>query len=486
MRAPAHADEQSARKTDARYFERLNELLQGDLDFHGQPTGNATHGFHAFPAKFPPQLARLFIDELTAPSEVVLDPMMGSGTAVVEAYLAERQARGFDIDPLACLQTRVKTSPLHPTGTLRQGFAALERAKSLLACDSQGLERRLATRFGARTRDFVDYWFARETQLELQALLEAIEREPCADTRSFLLLAFSAIIITKSGGVSLALDLAHTRPHRAKRVYGPGGEMLLDDMSESISSQRARFLTRKLRSPIDEFRRRLEQNVQGLKELPEARQRPVVREADAQALPLEDNCIDLIVTSPPYASNAIDYMRSHKFALAWMGHAIESLGLLRSSYIGSEATAGFAFENLPPDTQETVSRLAGLDAKKSAVLHRYYSEMTRVLREMFRVLRPGKAAILVVGSSVMRGMDTRTQYCLAEIGRSLGFEVPPIALRRLDRNRRMMPASSRRVLNSPIQRRMHEEYVIGFYKAGADEWPVDIGRTPSRLAQGMM
>ncbi|MDE0609026.1 MAG: DNA methyltransferase [Anaerolineaceae bacterium] len=469
MRAPAHADEHSVRKTDTEYLDRLTDLLKGDLNFHKLPTGDATHGFHAFPAKFPPQLARLFIDELTAPSKVVLDPMMGSGTTIIEAFLAERQAKGFDIDPLACLQTRVKTLPLHPAETLQQGFAVLNRAKRLLARDSEGLEQRLAARFGDKTRDFVDYWFAKETQIELQALLEEIEEVSCPDTRAFLLLAFSAIIITKSGGVSLALDLAHTRPHRAKLVYGPSGKILLDEISDSISSQRARFLTKKLRSPIEEFQRRLEQNVQGLRDLPNSNQGPIVGEGDAQRLPLENNCIDLIVTSPPYASNAIDYMRSHKFALSWMGHPIEDLGVLRSTYIGSDATAGFAFEDLPSNTQKIVSGLAVKDPKKSTVLHRYYSEMTRVLREMFRVLRPGKAAILVVGSSVMRGMDTETQYCLGEIGRSMGFVVPPFGVRELDRNRRMMPVGSKKNLESQIQKRMHEEYVIGFYKEASGE-----------------
>jgi len=59
---------------------------------------------------------------------------------------------------------------------------------------------------------------------------------------------------------------------------------------------------------------------------------------------------------------------------------------------------------------------AGLDPKKGNVLHRYYSKMTHTLREAFRVLKPGKAAIFVVGSSVMRGIDTQTDTCLAEIG----------------------------------------------------------------------
>ena len=90
--------------------------------------------------------------------------------------------------------------------------------------------------------------------------------------------------------------------------------------------------------------------------------------------------------------------------------------------------------------------------------------MTRILRQIYRILKPGKAAILVVGTSTMRGIDTETDLCLAEIGTSAGFQVPKIGLRKLDRDRRMMPASAALDLGSQIQRRMHQEYVIGFYK----------------------
>ncbi len=466
MRARDQADEQTALHAGDPCQARLTALLHADLDFHQQPTGMATHGLHAFPARFPPQLARRFIEGLTAPSEVVLDPMAGSGTTVVEACLTGRQALGFDIDPLACLQTRVKTTPLPPDETLRQGHALLSRARTALTADPAGLTQRLSGRFAPGTRRFVDYWFAPATQLELQALLEQIEALPGADTRAFLLLAFTATIITKSGGVSLAFDLAHTRPHRAKRVYDAAGNLILDD-SASIPERRARFLTKTLKSPLDEFRRRLASNVQALSSLPPALPPPRVEAGDAQRLPLAADSVDLIFTSPPYASNAIDYMRSHKFALVWLGHAIEMLGKQRATYIGAESTAGFAFESLPPFTQALVARLAQRDRRKARALHRYYSEMTRVLREMYRVLRPDRAAIVVVGSSVMRGMDTQTQHCLAEIGQSLGLDVPHIGLRRLDRNRRMLPVSANGGRQSQIQRRMHQEHVIGFHKPAA-------------------
>ena len=150
-------------------------------------------------------------------------------------------------------------------------------------------------------------------------------------------------------------------------------------------------------------------------------------------------------------------------------HSIQQLTQKRAEYIGGETTHGFAFESMPPAVTRVVDDIAERDEKKAQVLYRYYSEMTRVLQQMYRVLKPGKAAIVVVGSSVMRGRDTETHECLADIGRTLGFEVPKIGVRQLDRDRRMMPSGHSLDLESQIQQRMHEEYVIGFYKP---EYPI--------------
>jgi hypothetical protein len=80
--------------------ERLTILLEGELNFHGENSGYASHDLHAFAAKFPPQLPRTFIRGLTSPGDVVLDPMMGSGTVIAEALLEGRRGIGLDIGPL--------------------------------------------------------------------------------------------------------------------------------------------------------------------------------------------------------------------------------------------------------------------------------------------------------------------------------------------------------------------------------------------------
>ena len=90
--------------------------------------------------------------------------------------------------------------------------------------------------------------------------------------------------------------------------------------------------------------------------------------------------------------------------------------------------------------------------------------MTAVFTEMNRVLHRQAAAILVVGSSMMRGIDVETHTCLAAIAAQVGFDVVGVVPRRLDRDRRMMPARFGRQSGSMIEQRMHEEYVLGLLK----------------------
>lgn len=451
------------------YQEKLVRLLTSNLDFRNEDTGYASHDLHSFPAKYPPQLPATFINGLTDPGDLVLDPMVGSGTTIVEAVRLQRKAVGFDIDPLARLITQVKSTFVEADTLLEAGQEVVKAAQHANATQGEALKELLQQRWDEPTKRFVDYWFSLQVQQELLSLILEIDRIPDDKIRSFLQLVLSACIITKTGGVSMAFDLAHTRPHRAKVVYAQSGKLLVGEDLADSDDARVQFLTKNLKSPISEFARKLRQNVSSIQDLNADWEEPTISEGNAQQLPVPDSVVDLIVTSPPYASNAIDYMRAHKFSLVWLGHSIDDLSITRSGYIGGESTQIFDFEDLSEYTKTVISTLAAIDPKKGRVLHRYYSEMQRVLAEMYRVLRPGKASIVVVASSIMRGRDTETDRCLAEIGEAIGFEVPAIGVRHIDRNKRMMPAGKKIDLDSQIQQRMHEEYVIGFYKPSRSE-----------------
>lgn len=414
--------------------QQLAALLQGDLNFRGENGNYASHQLHAFAAKFPPQLPRVFIRGLSSPGDIVLDPMMGSGTTLVEAMLAGRRGIGLDIDPLALRLCQAKTVPLQLAGLRNVAQEVVAQALSLAR--KEAVEQHLAQRFDTRTKAFVDYWFLPRTQHELMALVLAIESVADPSVRRFFELVFSATIITKSGGVTKARDLAHSRPHLDR---------------DKIP-----------RNAIEQFSLRLQKSLASMTELPRGSGSTPLY-ANATAMPLANGVVDLIVTSPPYA-NAIDYMRAHKFSLVWLGRSVGELSELRSTYIGSERLKDAHLASLPERPEHVISQLAHLDGSKSRILRKYFTEMKAVFTEMNRVLHRQAAAILVVGSSMMRGIDVETHTCLAAIAAQVGFDVVGVVPRRLDRDRRMMPARFGRQSGSMIEQRMHEEYVIGLLK----------------------
>lgn len=449
---------------DSEAIKKLTCLLTHDLDFHSETSAYASHNFHSFPAKFPPQLPRKFILELTEHGDVVVDPMMGSGTTVLEAFLSGRRSIGFDIDPLALLISEVKVTPLNITLAEQTAQKIVEQAKKALNDKSDKLAKTLARRWDEQTKAFIDYWFSHDTQKELIALRNEIEKIDNTFLKNFFDIVFSAIIITKSGGVSFALDLAHTRPHRAKTIISENGSIILQEPSAKISTDRMKILRKIQRSAIEEFEKRCRQNLNGIMHSLPDRFCPRISLGDAKHIPLENSSVDLVVTSPPYAANAIDYMRAHKFSLVWMGYSLNQLKNKRKEYIGGESLDGIELEKTKGRPDSVISQLVMLDRKKAGAVYRFFTEMNAMLHEMFRVLRPGRCAIVVVGSSLIRGIDIETHNCLTDMGRNIGFIIPQIGVRQLDRNRRMLPAGINTNKNCQIQQRIHEEYVIGFYK----------------------
>ncbi len=450
-RAPAPASRQ----------ERLRRALAADLGFHGSPANERSHAWHPFPAKFPPRLPRFFIEELSAPGETVLDPMCGSGTTLVEAVALGRNAIGCDIDPLARMIAATKLMSVDGAVATSVGAELLTLAARRLREDRPGLKRSLRNRFTAKTRAFVDYWFRPQQQLELMALVEIIESLPDPGTRRFFQVALSSTIIAKSGGVSLARDLAHTRPHRVPDKTPKSAFREFEQRLSRITRTAGHSGPLLVREPVAALGSGVRRTVERPSGNPFSRARSEVRAARAEGTGLDDGSVDLVVTSPPYANNAIDYLRAHKFSLVWMGMEIESLTDLRRQYIGHDALPKSGDDSFPERCERSLRRLATVDSRKSSVLRRYFREMKAVLREMHRVSRTEGAVIIVVGTSVLRGVDVETPQCLAALAQEVGFDLAGIGVRRLDRDRRMMPARWNRTAGSRIEQRMHEERVIG-------------------------
>ncbi len=207
----------------------------------------------------------------------------------------------------------------------------------------------------------------------------------------------------------MARDLAHSRPHLDK--------------------------SKKPKKPLEQYNQRLKKSIKSLDELGRGTGSVSIQKGDARQLALANDSVDLVVTSPPYA-NAIDYMRAHKFSLVWLGASVSDLSVLRSTYIGSEKVARSIYAPLPPRLETVLGELTQKDAGKAGVLRKYFVEMQEAIREMYRVLKPNASAVIVIGSSTMRGMDVQTHACLADLSAAAGFDVVGVMPRQLNETKK--------------------------------------------------
>ena len=409
---------------------------------------------HPFPARMPPDLVAGILQRAEGGGRClrVVDPMAGSGTVLAVARGRGHGAAGRDTDPLAVLIAGVWTTPVDRGAVLRRAAAVLGEAKA----DYRASRADDAYPHGSddETRRFAGYWFDPEARKQLASLASSIRRVRDGPVTRALWCAFSRLIITKQAGASLAMDLAHSRPHRA---YGRAPALPFAGFA---------FAARRVAEGCIEASRESTDDDGGA-----AGREADVRLGDARSLDLGDGSADMVITSPPYL-NAIDYMRCSKFSLVWMGHTVGELRRIRSGAIGSEAGL-YDFE-AGEEIDDTLSRAVGLDGRavlgrrKTGILARYASDMFRVLDEIARVLKQGGTAAFVVGENVTRGVSVRTPEIIREASSHAGLSVRSVKYRDIPAASRCLPPppmATRGGGGAAIAMRMRREAIVVAVKA---------------------
>ena len=419
-----------------------------DLDFAGHDTLYATHGLHAYAAKCPPQLAKFAILHYSQPGQLVLDPMAGSGTTLVEARLLGRSAIGFDLDPLACLIARVKSSDLDAQDIDDHAQAVITQVN----CDLEELRSErvsAAVRERSTPPDFPrrDYWFSPQVSKALALLSFHIGKSTMPEkVRDFLWVAFSSVILSKVS-VANARDIIHSRHHHFEHSVPP----------DVVS----RFQTR-----VKIMRKQIA-NFQGLcSQVPASTVE--IHQGDARQLTLPNDSIDLVVTSPPYAT-ALDYSRAHFLAVAWMqpvfNLSMEQYMALAPGYIGSERGHVDRIFKLDaqleplPTAQSALGSLKERDLRQAHLIQRYFKDMYAALGEMSRVLRPNGHVFIVVCPSHVRQVQIPTHTVFTEMGQALGLRSVAEYQRTINGNRRVLP-----YMREAFGDRMSTEYVLVYQK----------------------
>jgi len=304
-------------RAEAEEVPTIQRLIEG-LDGRRKQSTYATHGLHRYKGKFYPQLAKalLNLSDLPPSGALVLDPFGGSGTVMLEAALAGHDAVSIDCSPLAASVAHAKTDVLH--------VAPLEltRAQQRLSHDLAGVSTEHVdwSQFEPSTHEELTSWFAAPVLAKLAVLLGAVRN--LKDDR---LVAFYEALVS-----DLVREVSHQDPRdlRIRRRKEPLTDApVFEAFNRRADAAVAKILRAHESLPDLQSRLGVARSVLG-------------NSADAATLDVLDRPVDVVVSSPPYAT-ALPYIDTDRLSLAAVyGYDKKRRAELEKRLIGSRETHG--------------------------------------------------------------------------------------------------------------------------------------------------
>lgn len=374
-----------------------------------------SHLIHSYPAKLLHHIPYFFLqtDFFCPKGGVVLDPFCGTGTVLLEANLSGRNAKGADANPLAVLISQVKTTYIEKERLLKTKDRILSSAKRL------DIDNYFET-------TPISYWFSTTTIVQLRRLECAIKRIKNDQQKKFFLTCFSSLVRKVSFADPSISVPVRLNPER------------FVNHKDRMDSTLFKIKTLENVDVYDKFENICELNISRIETLRNIFDNGVKSEVisnDARNLTatigsktkLEDESIDLILTSPPYAG-AQKYIRSSWLNLFWLGSKqsqeikqLNKKNIGRENYSKKEITRVETCIKAADDILETLYNEG--KTERAFIVGNYLNEMKVAIDESIRVLKLGGYMVLVIGNNTVCGRPFDTQDYLTTYIVSKGLKL---------------------------------------------------------------
>lgn len=376
----------------------------------------ATHLIHTYPAKLLMHIPYFFLNNnlFSKPGDIVLDPFCGSGTVLLEAVLSSRQSIGVDANPLARLISEVKAS-----------YYDIELLRGI----SSDLRSSIRSNTFAQVPDVVnvDYWFLPHIKKQLASILHSINKICCEKYRRFFLVCFSNSI--------KKLSLSDPRvsvPVKLKISQYKEGHPLRSKTESALQMLNVVNAIEKFFEIVTcNIERCGKFNALNTTKLPsvvigsDAKKLQYEYDAEKKGLILEDNTVDIIITSPPYAG-AQKYIRASSLNLGWLELAKgRELRELEDLNIGREHYRKEQYRSLLKtgvvEADQLLEKIHKINPLRAHIAACYLTEMRAAFSEAARVLKPGGYMVLVAANNQICGNEFKTQEYLQSIVEDFGL-----------------------------------------------------------------
>jgi len=385
------------------------QALEGvDWAFTNDKTSVFTHDIHPYPAKFIPQIPEHLIRALSKEGDVVLDPFSGSCTTATEASRLGRNSISIDANPLSAVIGHAKTAKLKKSDAreldglsshVLSYISTIKNIKYLRSSSSSKTIKIILEKYSEHIPEIPneEKWFKVYVKAELAIIKGLISEMKSKSSIHIANVALSRIVIKVSNQDS------ETRYTAVKNNILPS-----ETLSTYINS--LEYVIKKVKLAMDEFKYSNSDFLLG--------------DSRSKMLDLNENSVDLIVTSPPYA-NATDYHLYHRFRMFWLGFDPREMGKIE---IGSHLK----------------------HQRNNSGYEEYEHDMFKTLEGMYRVLKPGKYAALVVGDSIFKEKVYKTHKIIVKNGIKIGFEHVKTIDRPLHETKRSFVKPGRRLRQEQI------------------------------------
>jgi len=400
-------------------------------DFSAVKTKQYTHCFHSYPAMMIPQVAGRILDEFGRNATLLFDPYCGTGTSLVEANLRGVNAIGTDINPLARLIAKVKTTII----SLELLDLYLKDFNEFVFSVRMG-EKKVKPKIP--TFKNIDYWFKKETQYWLAVIKEYIEKIDNRDIQDFFKVAFSETVrevsLTKNSEFKL-----YRMSHKQIEKFNPD---VLSIMIKKLIQNRngmAEYISLKKNNAIS--------RIYGFN---------TVYQIPKNILPFQS--VDIVVTSPPYGDSrtTVAYGQFSRLSNQWLG--FEEINEVDKKSMGGVRKKKFKKFDFEP-LDNTLSQIAKIDKKRAYDVVSFYIDYENSIRNVSKVVKKRGIVAYVVGNRRVKGIEIPNDEITREFFERNGFIHIQTIIREIP-NKRMPKRNSPTNMAGNTDTTINCEYIV--------------------------
>lgn len=390
-----------------------------------------------FSAQFVEDAIDSYLPRKNRSHQRVLDPFAGVGTTLVEALKAGRPAIGYEINAFAALAAHAKVNCIDVTP---EAFGAeVDAFRSAMACFESEVDQRWAeggqeaivdilyTLREAGPRDFRSRIPFFSPPIEAKFLYALVETASLENLHRTL---FRAAL----GATMISFSNYSYEPSLSSR---PGaGKALIENASVALP------VCQRLNAMVEDMG--WAQANYGARWRPRERQVVLGSYFDSK---LRKGSVSLLVTSPPYMNN-YHYVRNTRPQLHWLGlirgreelrtYEQESFGKFWQT-VRQDRAIDLDFDF--PGVAALLKKLRRLSVDRGQYggpgwanyVATYFNDCNRFLKLVRHQLKPGAHAIIVLGNSIIQGIEFKVDQLLAELAERQGLAVEEVRLVRRKR-----------------------------------------------------